>query len=152
MKTSNLIATDAKVRQGTTAWFEMVGTLLSEAASRPGLSPDLDVSLVERYTDGVELSKGLFQGIRLDIRGGQLSFRVGVRRDERADTTVEVTATDARELNTLHGAAYDTARNKFLGTGEMQVDGDPSRMGHWLSSMRPKTSPRCLRSRSFSID
>jgi hypothetical protein len=39
MKTSNLIATDAKVRQGTTAWFEMVGTLLSEAASRPGLSP-----------------------------------------------------------------------------------------------------------------
>ena len=135
MKTSNSITTDAKVRQGTTAWFEMVGTLVSEAASRPALSPDLDVSLVERYTDGVELSEGLFQGIRLDIRGGKLSFRVGVRRDERADITVEVTATAARELNTLHGATYDTARNKFLSTGEMRVDGDPSRMGHWLDAV-----------------
>ena len=69
---------DAKIRQGTKAWFEMVGTLMSEAATRSGLSPDLNVSLVERYTDGVELSAGLIQGIRFDIRDGRPSFRAGV--------------------------------------------------------------------------
>ncbi len=90
------MTTNAKVRQGTTAWFEMVGMLMSEAASRSGLSPELSVSLVERYTDAVELSKGFVQGIRFDILGAKPSFRVGARHDERADITIEITAAAAR--------------------------------------------------------
>jgi hypothetical protein len=130
------MTTDAKVRQGTTAWFEMVGRLMRAAASRSGLSPELNVSLVERYTDGIELSEGLVQGIRFDILGGKPSFRVGARPDERADVTVEVTAAAARELNTLRSTdpSYQAARDKFLRTGEMRVDGDPSRMGSWLDA------------------
>lgn len=130
------MTTDGKVRQGTTAWFEMVGGLMTDAASRSALSPDLDVSLVERYTDGIELSEGLVQGIRLDIVGGKLSFRIGARPDEQADVTVEITATAARELNSLRSADpnYAAARDKFLRTGEMRVHGDPSRMGAWLDA------------------
>jgi hypothetical protein len=129
--------TDTKVRQGTTAWFEMVGRLMREAASQSGLSPELNVSLVERYTDGVELSEGLVQGIRFDILGGKPSFRVGARPDERADVTVEVTAAAARELNALRSAdpSYQAARDKFLSTGDMRVDGDPSRLGGWLDAV-----------------
>uniref|UniRef100_B0T5L2 SCP2 domain-containing protein n=1 Tax=Caulobacter sp. (strain K31) TaxID=366602 RepID=B0T5L2_CAUSK len=127
----------AKLRQGTTAWFEMVGTLMSEVAARSGLSPDLNVSLVERYTDGIELSDGLVQGIRFDILGGKPSFRVGARRDERADVTVEITAAAARALNALLSADpnYPAARDNFLSTGEMRVDGDPSRLGGWLDAV-----------------
>ncbi len=128
---------DAKLRQGTTAWFEMVGTLMSEAASQSGLPPELNLSLVERYTDGVELLAGLVQGIRFDILEGRPSFRVGARRDERADVTIEITAAAARALNTLHGADPDylAARDKFLSTGEMRVDGDPSQLGGWLDAV-----------------
>jgi hypothetical protein len=131
------MTTNAKVRHGTTAWFEMVGTLMSEAASRSGLSPDINLSLVERYTDGVELSKGLVQGLRFDILGGRPSFRVGARYGERADLTIEITAAAARELNNLYSADpnYHAARDKFLSTGEMQVDGDPSQMGGWLNAV-----------------
>jgi hypothetical protein len=131
------MSTDAKVRQGTTAWFEMVGRLMLEAASRSGLSPQLNVSLVERYTDGVELSEGLVQGIRFDIVAGKPSFRVGARPNERADVTVEVTAAAARKLNTLRStdASYQAARDKFLSTGEMRVEGDPSRLGSWLDAV-----------------
>jgi hypothetical protein len=140
------MTTDAKVRQGTTAWFEMVGRLMREAASRSGLSPELNVSLVERYTDGVELSEGLVQGIRFDILGGKPSFRVGARPDERADVTVEVTAAAARELNTLRSAdpSYQAARDKFLSTGEMRVDGDPSRLGGWLDAVHDPIVDRTI--------
>ena len=65
------MSADTKVRQGTAAWFEMVGTLMRDAASQASLPRDLNVSLVERYTDGVELFAGLVQGIRLDMRGGK---------------------------------------------------------------------------------
>ncbi|MCZ8546826.1 hypothetical protein OOJ09_21775 [Mesorhizobium qingshengii] len=128
---------DAKVRQGTAAWFEMVGTLMSEAASQSGLSPELNLSLVERYTDGVELSEGLVQGLRFDILGGKPSFRVGARRDERADVMIEITAAAARKLNTLRSADpnYTAALEGFLSTGEMRVEGDPSRMGGWLNAV-----------------
>jgi hypothetical protein len=67
------MTTDAKLRQGTTAWFEMVGRLMIEAASRSRLPPELNLSLVERYTDGVELSEGLVQGIRFDAIRQQAS-------------------------------------------------------------------------------
>ena len=126
---------DAKIRQGTKAWFEMVGTLMSEAATRSGLSPDLNVSLVERYTDGVELSAGLIQAIRFDIRDGRPSFRAGVRRNEQADIVVEVTAAAARKLNLMLGPAYNAVRDSFLRTGEMRVSGNVSRLGAWLDAV-----------------
>ncbi len=128
---------DTKVRQGTAAWFEMVGRLMSEAASQSGLSPYLNLSLVERYTDGIELSEGLVQGMRFDILGSKPSFRIGARHGERADITIEITEAAARELNSLYSADQDyyATRDKFLSTGEMQVDGDPSQMGDWLNAV-----------------
>lgn len=131
------MTTEAKLRQGTTAWFGMVGQLMSEAASQSRLSSELNLSLVERYTDGVELSESLVQGIRFDIVGGTPSFRVGVRRDEQADVTIEITAAAARALNRLRSAdpSYPAARDEFLRTGEMRVDGDPSRLGDWLAAV-----------------
>lgn len=110
---------------------------MSEAASQSGLSPELNLSLVERYTDGVELSEGLVQGLRFDILGGKPSFRVGARRDERADVMIEITAAAARKLNTLRSADpnYTAALEGFLSTGEMRVEGDPSRMGGWLNAV-----------------
>lgn len=111
-----------KLGQGTTEWFEMIGVLMSEAASPEGLSSELTVSLVERYVDGVELSEGLVQGIRFDIVGGKPSFRVGARQDEQADVTIEITAAAARELNRLRSAdpAYVAALDKFLSSGVMR--------------------------------
>lgn len=131
------MTTDAKLRQGTMAWFEMVGTLMVEAASRLGLSPELNVSIVERYTDGIDLSEGLVQGLRFDILSGKPSFRVGARRDERADVTIEITAAAARELNNLRSADpnYRASLDKFVSTGEMRVDGDTSQMGSWINAV-----------------
>jgi hypothetical protein len=130
------MTTDAKLTQGTTAWFEMVRGQMRDAAVRFGLSSDLNVSLVERYTDGAELSEGLLQGIRFDIEDGEPSFRIGALRDERADVTVEVTAAAARELNLLHDAdpKYRTARDGFLSSGDMRVDCDIAKLGGWLES------------------
>lgn len=126
-----------KLQQGTTAWFEMVGTLMSEAASRAGLSPDLTISLVERYTDGAELPGGLVQGIRFDIVAGRPSYRVGVRPEETADITVEVTRAAARELNLLSSAdpRYRPVRDELLRTARMRIAGDISRIGAWLDAV-----------------
>lgn len=49
----------AKIPHGTPAWFDMVGSLLIAAASRAGLAPTLNVSLVERYSDGALMGDGL---------------------------------------------------------------------------------------------
>jgi hypothetical protein len=68
----------------------MVGTLVCGAVSRAGTMPNRNGSLVERHYDGVTLSDGLLQGIRFDIRDGQMSFRVGVRPEERGNVTIEV--------------------------------------------------------------
>ncbi len=115
----------------------MVGTLMCEAASWAGLSPDYSVSVVERYTDGVELSDGLVQGLRFEIIGGKPTFRVGARQDQRADITIEITAAASRELITLHSAdpIYQNALSNFLSTGAMRVDGDPTRLGGWMSAV-----------------
>jgi hypothetical protein len=128
---------DAKLQQGTAAWFEMVGTLMRNAATRSGLSQDLNVSLVERYSDGSELGDGLVQGIRFEIVAGAPSFRVGARPGESADVTVEVTAAAARALNLLFSTDpdYERARARLNETGEMRVDGDPSRLGCWLDAI-----------------
>ncbi|PJI44686.1 MAG: hypothetical protein CTR54_01515 [Rhizobium sp.] len=140
------MTTEAKLRQGTTAWFEMVGHLMSQAASRSRLSPDLNLSLVERYTDGENLPEGLVQGIRFDIRGGAPSFRVGVRRDERAEVTIEISAAAARALNSLRSddPNYPATRDAFLRTGEMRVDGDPSRLGDWLDAVHDPIVDRTI--------
>lgn len=137
---------DVKFPQGTTAWFEMAGKLMCESASQASLSPDLNVSFVERYTDGVKLSDGLLQGMRFEIVGGKPSFRVGVRQDERADITVEITAPAAHELNTLRSAdpRYRAAIDSFVTTGAMRTDGDPSRMGDWLSAMHDPIVDRTI--------
>ncbi len=131
------MSADAKVCQGTTAWFEMAGTLMSEAASRAGVPAELTVSLLERYTDGIELSDGLFQGLRFDITCGKPSFRVGVRQDERADIVVELPAAAARRLNTFRSAdpQYQIARDHLVSDGEMRVHGDPARLGGWLAAV-----------------
>lgn len=126
-----------RLHQGTVAWFEMVGRLMCEAASQSGLSPDLNVSLVERYTDGVELSDGLVQGLRFEIVGGRPSFRVGAQHGESADITIEITAAAAGALNNLYSAdpSYPAALETFLSIGEMRVDGDPAQMGGWLRAV-----------------
>lgn len=129
--------TEPKVPQGTTAWFEMVGTLLCEAAMASGLPPHMNLSMIERYTDGVELSAGLVQGIRFDIVDGQPSYQVGVQADQHADITMEITAAAAKQLNKLYSAdpAYGAALNAHLSTGAMRLSGDTSTIGGWLASV-----------------
>ena len=60
----------SKLRQGTTAWFHMVGQLMTRAANEAGLPTSLSVSFVERYTDGSEVTAGLVQGTRFDVADG----------------------------------------------------------------------------------
>ena len=124
------MTTEVKMRQGTAEWFEMVGTIMSEAASRAGLSPKLNVSFVETCTDGIELSEGLVQGLRFHIIAGKPSFRVGARRDEHADATITVTSAAARKLNLLYSTDpnFEAAFDHFASTGEIRIDGDLSRM------------------------
>lgn len=112
--------------QGLRDWFEMIGTMLCGAISRNEPDPDLDWTLVERYSDGATLDDGLVQGIRIDIRGGKVSYRVGVRPDERGDATIEVTSATARALNLVHNAdpGFDRAREAALGAGSLRIDGD----------------------------
>lgn len=126
-----------KLQQGTTEWFEMVGTLMSDAASQSRLAPDLTVSFVERYTDGAELPGGLVQGIRFDIVDGKPSYRVGAGLEERADIIVEVTAAAARALNLLRSTdpRYAVVRDEVLSSSEMRVEGDISRLGAWLEAV-----------------
>lgn len=135
-----------KIPQGTEAWFEMAGALMSEAVLRAGFASDFDVSLVERYTDGGELSAGLVQGLRLDIRGGKPSFQVGVGRDERADVTVEMSAAAARKLNSLRTSDpdYGSTRASFVTSGEARIDGDLSRLGDWLEAVHDPIVERTL--------
>ncbi len=129
--------TDTTLVQGTAAWFEMVGRLLVDAASRAALPADLNVSLVERYSDGTGLSDGLVQGLRFELLGGKPVFRAGVGPSERGDVTIEVTAAAARTLNTLYAddPHFAEARGRFLATGEMVVAGDPSRFGAWFDTV-----------------
>lgn len=131
------MAKDAKLLHGTTAWFEMVGLQMREAAERSGLPTDLNVSLVERYTDGRDLGGDLVFGIRFDMSGGVPSFRVGVREQERGDITITISSAAARALNHMRSddPAYTTARDQFRSSGEMRVDGDLSQLGDWLGAV-----------------
>ena len=133
-----------KVQHGTTAWFEMVGTLMTEAALQARLPPDFHVCLVERYIDGVDLGAGLVQGLRFEIVGGKPSFRLGVRRQERADITVEVSVAASRELNTLYSADPDfhAAFAKSQSDGELKLDGDLALLGDWFGAVHDRIVDR----------
>lgn len=134
---TGMTASGAKLDHGTTAWFEMVGTVMSEAASQAALSPDHNVSVIERYTDGALLPNGLVQGMRFEISGGRPSFRAGVALDERGDILIEITSAAAHELNLLYAAdpAYHAALGRFIDSGEMRIEGDPARLGDWLAAV-----------------
>ncbi|MGJ9418731.1 hypothetical protein ACHAC9_13335 [Massilia sp. CMS3.1] len=135
---------EIKLLHGSSAWFHMAATLMCEAASQAKLSPDVNLALVECYTDGVELSEGLVQGLRFDIAGGQPSFRVGAVPGERADITVKVTAAASHALNILRSADpdYQNALAKFQRTGEMRVDGDLSQLGSWFAEVHDRIVDR----------
>jgi hypothetical protein len=129
--------TELKVAHGTADWFRMVGSLMCEAALRAGLAPTRNVSLVERYTDGFELSQGLVQGFRFDIINGKPSYRVGVRKDDAGDITVEVSGAASHELNSLYGddPAFAAAFANFTRTGALRIDGDLSALGTWFGAV-----------------
>ncbi|MGJ5180947.1 hypothetical protein ACQR16_23295 [Bradyrhizobium oligotrophicum] len=124
----------AKLPQGTAAWFEMVGKLVCEAASRANLPPNLNWSLVERYRDGSPLQNGRVQGIRIDVKNGRPSFQIGVSKDERGDVTIEISRKAARELNLLYATdpAYAVVRDAALSLGEIRIDGDLAPVVDWL--------------------
>ncbi len=126
-----------KLRQGTVPWFEMVGEFICEAIVQASLPRDLNMSLIERYTDGTPLPDGLSQGLRLDVSDGKPSFRVGVFPDERADVIIDVTANAARALNTLRSDDPEYVRlvSNYLNTGEMQMTGDLSALGPVFASV-----------------
>ncbi len=126
-----------KMRQGTTAWFEMAEQMMLDAAANAGLATDLNFTLIERYTDGTMTADGLLPGIRFDIVNGRSSFRTGVHPDERGDVPIEITSAAARTLNLLRSAdpEYQRALQHMRGSGEMRVDGDSTRLGHWLEAV-----------------
>jgi hypothetical protein len=126
-----------KVAHGTAAWFRMVGSLICEAALGAGLAPTRNVSLVERYTDGIELSQGLVQGFRFDIIDGKPSYRVGAHKDEVGDITVEVSGAASHKLNSLYGAdpAFAAAFADFTRTGALRIDGDLGALGTWFRAV-----------------
>lgn len=138
--------TDVKLCQGTIAWFEMVGTLMCEAASRAGLASDFNLSLVEHYTDGLPLCGGFVQGLRFDIRNGIASFRAGARLGEEADIRIEITSAAVRQLNSLYSAdpRYQAELERFLSTGQMRVDGDPTQIGSWLQTVHDTIVDRTI--------
>ncbi|USX25933.1 hypothetical protein NHH73_25750 [Oxalobacteraceae bacterium OTU3CINTB1] len=133
-----------KILHGTTAWFDMVGALMKDAAAQAALPADFNVSLVERYTDGVQLGAGLAQGLRFEIVGGKPSFRLGAGPNEQADITVEVTVAGSRQLNTLHGAdpRFSAALAKLQSTGQLKIDGDLARLGGWFDGVHDQIVQR----------
>lgn len=138
------MADDSRLPHGSPAWFAIVGEQLLAAARQADRLPEHDVSLVERYTDGVEWRPGLFQGLRFDIVGGQPSFRLGAGRDERGDITVEVTAAASYTLNSLRGAdpRFDAAAADLQASGEFRVDGELSQLGSWFSAVHDRIVDR----------
>lgn len=135
---------DAKLAHGTADWFRMVGSTMRDAALQAGLPPDTGVSLIERYTDGVELAPGLVQGLRFEIADGRAAFRVGARPDESADIVIEVTKAASHRLNTLYGAdpAFQAAFTGFQRSGALKVTGALSRLGDWFGAVHDRIVDR----------
>jgi hypothetical protein len=128
--------TPQKIRHGTVEWFDMVGTIMVKGAQQAGLPAGLNVSLVERYTDGAALPGGMVQGLRFEIVTGKPSFRVGAYSDEQADVIVEISTAAAKTLNRLQSAdpRYRVALDAFVQSGDMRVTGDITRLGDWLGA------------------
>ena len=135
-----------KLHLGTMDWFKMVGTLMCEHASLARLPEEMNVSLVERYVDGAELTDGLFQGIRFDLIAGKPWFRAGVLAGERGDVTIDVTMAASRQINALHSADpnYLVAMNCLQAAGQMRVDGEISRIGEWLKAVHDAIVDRTI--------
>jgi len=127
---------ERKLTQGTPGWFHMIGETLVDAATNANLPDDMNLSFVERYSDGEEIGDGLVQGIRLDIRGGKPSYRIGAGRDERGDLNVLVTAKAARMLNSVPSGdpRYGELQDRYQASGEWHADGDLSGLGDWLEA------------------
>ena len=138
---------DAKLAHGTAAWFRMVGNVMRDAALQANLPPDTRVSLVERYTDGIELAPGLVQGLRFEIADGRPAFRVGARPDELADIVIEVTKAASHRLNTLYGAdpAFQAAFAGFQRSGALKVTGALSELGDWFGAVHDRIVDRTRR-------
>lgn len=135
---------DLKVPHGTTNWFAMVGKVMMEAAGQATLAPDLHICLLERYTDGVEISPGLVSGLRFEIIGGKPRFSLGARADEKGDITVEVTTAASRTLNTLYAAdpLFQAALVELHGNGQLRIEGDMARLGDWFSVVHDRIVDR----------
>jgi hypothetical protein len=135
---------NARLPHGSAAWFHMVGSLMCEAATQAGLPADLNVGLVERYTDGVQFQDRLMQGIRFDLRAGKPTFRIGAFPEERGDITVEVTVAASRELNALYGTdpRFRATLSRLQESGEMSIDGDLQRMGKWFETVHDRIVDR----------
>jgi hypothetical protein len=133
-----------KLAHGTVMWFQMVGAVMVDAAQQAKLSPTFNLCLVERYTDGIELSPGLAPGLRFDIAAGQPSFRVGARHDERGDITVEVTSAASRTLNTLYASdpKFREALERLQADGQFRLDGDLSQLGDWFDVVHDRIVER----------
>lgn len=118
----------SKVVQGSSEWFELVGTLVCRAVKRAGSPVSRNWTLVERYSDGERLPNGLIQGIRFDLRAGACSYRVGVVPEEQGDATITVKSATARTLNLLyrHDPRFDTSMKRAFESGAMTVEGDLS--------------------------
>ncbi|WP_292560853.1 hypothetical protein [Mesorhizobium sp.] len=144
--------TKPKLHLGTMAWFKMIGTLMCEQASTAPLPQEMNVSLVERYSDGAELAAGLFQGIRFDLIAGKPWFRAGVLAGERGDVTIEVTIAASRKLNALRSTDpnYLAAIDCLQAAGQMRVDGDLSRIGDWLKAVHDPIVDRTIQPLSQS--
>jgi hypothetical protein len=127
----------AGLLHGSAEWFAMAGALMVDAATRARLPPDCNVSLVERYTDGVAGSDGLVQGLRFEIVDGMPSLRIGVGPEETADIVVEVTAAASRELNALYAddPRYAAAADRLRREGQMRIHGDLARLGDWFPAV-----------------
>lgn len=127
----------ARPPHGSAAWFAMAGSLMVEAALQARLPTHVNVSLLERYIEGVALSDGLAQGLRFEIVQGKPSFRVGASANETADILIEVTAAASRELNSLYAddPRYAAAAYRLRREGEMRVHGDLTRLGAWFQAV-----------------
>jgi hypothetical protein len=138
------MSTKTKVPHGSKAWFDMVGTIMVEAATLAKLPPEFNVSLVERYTDGVEISPGLLQGLRFEINGGRPTFRAGAKPGEQGDITVEVLAADSHALNTLRSEdpRFLETYARLQSSAQFTIDGDLSRLGSWFTLVHDRIVDR----------
>jgi len=133
-----------RIPLGTTAWFDMVGAVMVDAARRAALPADFNISLLERYTDGVDTGAGLAAGLRFDVVNGTPSFRTGVGRDEQADIMMDVTLAASRELNTLPGAdpRFTAALARLQSSGQLKIHGDLGGLGHWFAAVHDRIVDR----------